>query len=192
MNIFHFCLFNVWWYENLFFIEWIIIWKWILYFFFFVCLNKTLKMHECMRLWGCMDECIDSIRNDFSFLRMHICYLHGSTWIVHETLYENGCMMHETLDENIFWDMYGWMKIYLFYLHKWMYVRMYENQFLIDFFQCCMNGCMTPLLWIKKKKKTICNVYEQWWDLCFLFYFQKSVFFLFRKRKYVIHVRKNV
>jgi len=42
-------------------------------------LNKTLKMHECMRLWRCKDECIDSIWNCF-FYKMHVCYLH---W-VHE------------------------------------------------------------------------------------------------------------
>jgi len=29
------------------------------------CLNAILKMHECMRLWGCMDQCIDYIWNNF-------------------------------------------------------------------------------------------------------------------------------
>jgi len=72
-----------------------------IFFCFFACLNKTLKMHECMRLWGCMNECTGSIWN--FFLRMHVCYLHGST-----------------LDENGFYEicmdvwsrswMYEWMK----------------------------------------------------------------------------------
>jgi len=37
----------------------------ILFFCFFAYLNKTLKLHECMRLWGYMDECVDSIWNCF-------------------------------------------------------------------------------------------------------------------------------
>jgi len=41
----------------------------------------------------------------FFFLRMHVCYLHGSRWMVHETLDENGCTMYETLNENKFYEI---------------------------------------------------------------------------------------
>ena len=52
---------------------------------------------------------------------------------------ENGCMMHEKVFFNIM-RRYERMKIYIF-LHKWMYVRMYENIFLIDLKNNICNAC---------------------------------------------------
>jgi len=76
INICHFCLLNAWCIHEMYFYR----------------MNNNIKMHECMRLWRCMDECTRSICNYF-FLRIHLCYLHGSTWIVDETLDENEYMI---------------------------------------------------------------------------------------------------
>jgi len=69
----------------------------------------------------------------FFFLRMHVCYLHGNTWIVKETLYENEYMIRETLDENKFYEI-----CIDVWSHRWMYEWMNPN-FLYDLFLEYMN-----------------------------------------------------
>jgi len=142
-----------------------------------------------MRLWGCMDEGIDSIWNYFFFLRMHACCLYESTWMVHETLDENKlyeiCIyvwsprwIHEW---NLFFQYHKnvWKCIYL---HKWMYLGIYEILFLIDIFFILYEWMYDPFL-----EKTICNVYV---INVFFIFISKNYFF--RKIKYVMHVGKNV
>jgi len=51
------------------------------------------------------------------FLRMNVCYLHGSTWI-----------LDETLDENTFYEIC--MNVWS---HRWMYKWM-NPDFLYDYF----------------------------------------------------------
>jgi len=129
INIFYFCLLNAWCIHEMYFYRMNNNIKINFIFFLFLCLlNKTLKMHECMRLWRCMDECSKSIWNYF-FLRMHVCYLHGSTWIVDETLDENEYMIRETLDENKFYEIC--MNVWS---HRWMYEWMNESRFPLWFF----------------------------------------------------------
>jgi len=50
-----------------------------------------IKLWKCINAWGYEDALT---LFEFFFI-MYVCYLHGSTWIVYETLDENGCMMHE-------------------------------------------------------------------------------------------------
>ena len=59
---------------------------------------------------------------------MHVCYLHGSTWIVHETLNENEYMIRETLDENKFYEI-----CIDVWSHRWMYEWMNPISFMIFF-----------------------------------------------------------
>jgi len=42
--------------------------------------------------------------------------------------------------------MYERMKIYIFFLHKWMYVRMHENIFLIELKNKICNACQENFL----------------------------------------------
>jgi len=57
MNIFHFYLLNA----NIKSISLFLLNEYMFEY------NKILKMHKCMRLWGCMDECIDCIWNCFFY-----------------------------------------------------------------------------------------------------------------------------
>jgi len=70
-------------------------------------------MHEAMKMHGWIHYIYLKL---FFFLRMHVCYLHGSTWIVHKTLDENEYMIRETLDENKFYEI-----CIDVWSHRWMY-----------------------------------------------------------------------
>jgi len=73
-----------------------------------------------MNAWGYEGAWMNELGlfETFFFLRMHVCYLHESTWIV-----------DETLDENKFYEIC--MNVWS---HRWMYEWM-NPDFLYDFFR---------------------------------------------------------
>jgi len=88
-----------------------------------------------MNAWGYEDVWMNvlGLFVTIIFLRMNVCYLHGSIWIVDETLDENEYMIRETLDENKFYEIC--MNVWS---HRWMYEWM-NLDFLYDFFLDDMN-----------------------------------------------------
>jgi len=71
----------------------------IILFLFFVCLNKILKMHKSMRLWGCTDEYIDSIWN---------CFFYENAFMLSTWEYMNGAWNFRW--QWILWDTNRYMK----------------------------------------------------------------------------------
>jgi len=94
-----------------------------------------------MNAWGYEDAWMNALGlfETIFFLRMHVCYLHWSTWIVDETLDENEYMIRETLDENEYMireTLYE-NKFYEICMNLWSHRWMYEwmnLDFLYDFF----------------------------------------------------------
>jgi len=87
-------------------------------FFFFVCLNKISKMNAL----GYEDAWMNVlILFETFFLRMHVCYLYESTWIVHETLDDNG-FYDICIDVWSHRSMYEWIESHflLWFFFKYM------------------------------------------------------------------------
>jgi len=146
-NIFHFCLLNAWWTIFFIFVYWMhdAYMKCIFYrmnntmkmnsIFFFVSLLVWIRVWKCMNAWGYEDAWMNALGLfETFFLRMHVCYLHGSTWIVHETLYENK-FCEICMDVWSHRWMYQWVRP-LFFSTSWEWMND-ENIFFI-----CINGCM--------------------------------------------------
>jgi len=98
-----------------------------------------------MNAWAYEDAWMNALGLFVTFvLRMNVCYLHGSTWILDETLDENEYMIRETLDENEYMiretlDENTFYEICMnVWSHRWMYEWM-NPDFLYDYFLDYMN-----------------------------------------------------
>jgi len=103
---------------------------WNLFFFYWmnICLN-IIRFRKCINTWCYKDVWMNALAlfETIFFMKMHVCYLHDSTWMTHETLddsmryvymYEvlSGCI-NEWIPSFFFniMRMYRWMKIYFLF-----------------------------------------------------------------------------